>query len=262
VGSRTWLIILTLLSCAACSGTNAGDTQASSAAVGCEPGSALQGATYDTSKSRFAFGSMPTKSVAGGMVRWVGTDGVVAINATGAELGIMNAGAPETNLADWSGDPAALQAHVSEYFAGMGVQTCQISSPDVLGGSDGSRTIDLARGIKGIPVSESNAYARFNTADQSTSEGFYWPTIPSDTVAAAQSLSARVADAASLAIYQALLPANAQGAGHVVIHHTSAFSTAEFRSEATYDVQLPGGSLGGGATASFDSQGNLVVSDW
>ena len=173
----------------------------------------------------------------------------------------MNAGAPETNLPDWSGDPAALQAHVSEYFVAMGVQACQISSPAVHGGS-GGRTIDLARGIKGIPVAESNAYARFNTADQSTSEGFYWPTIPSDTVAAAQSLSEKVADPASLAIYQALLPADAQGAGQVLIHHSSAFSTTGFRSAATYDVQLPGGSLGGGATASFDAQGNPVASDW
>jgi hypothetical protein len=195
------------------------------------------------------------------LVRWVGADGVVATNANGAELGIMNASAPETNLPDWSGDSAALQAHVSEYFAAMGVQACQILSPEVTSGS-GGESIDLARGIKGIPVSESIAYARFNTADQTTSEGFYWPTIPSDTVAAAQSLSARIADAAGLASYQALLPADAQATGQVVIHHTSAFSMTAFRSAGTYDVELSGGTLGAGPTASFDEQGNPVASDW
>jgi hypothetical protein len=251
-----------LLSCAACSGTSHdNDAQASSAALGCEPGSALQGGAYDISKSRFAFGSTPTKTEGGGSVRWVGADGVVATNANGAELGIMNASAPETNLPDWSGDPVALQAHVSEYFVAMGVQPCQLLPPNVNGGS-GGRTIELARGLGGIPVSESNAYARFNSADQTTSEAFYWPSIPSDTVAAAQSLSARIADAAGLASYRALLPADAQAAGKVVIHHTSAFSTTAFRSAGTYDVQLPGGSLGEGATASFDEQGNPVASDW
>jgi len=262
VGILARLIIPILLSCAACSGTSHGnDAQASSAALGCEPGSALQGGAYDISKSRFAFGSTPTSAESGGLVRWVGVHGVVAINANGAELGVMNASAPETDLPDWSGDLVALQAHVSEYFGAMGVQACQILSPEVTSGSGGT-SIDLARGINGIPVSESNAYAHFNTADQTTSEGFYWPTVPSDTVAAAQSLSARVADAAGLASYQALLPADAQSTGQVVIHHTSAFSMTPFRSAATYDVQLPGGSLGGGATASFDEQGNPVASDW
>ena len=79
---------------------------------------------------------------------------------------------------------------------------------------------------------------------------------------AAEALSARLADPAALANYQAQLPAEAQGAGRVVIHRTNSFSMAAFRSAATYDADETGGSLGRGPTVSFDEQGMAVASDW
>ncbi len=248
-------------SCAACSGASDGNAQGSSAAVGCEQGAALQGGTYDIAKSRFAFGSTPMQETSPTLVRWVGEHGVVGINANGGELGLMNAGAPETNLPDFSNDRAALQSHVADYFGSMGVQACQIANPDVVSGSGGTAIV-LKRGINGIPVVESNASAHFNNADQTTDESFYWPTIPADTVAAAEALSTRIADPATLAAYQAQLPAEAQGTGRVVIHHTNAFSMAALRTAATYDVEEAGGSLGAGPTVSFDAQGMPVASDW
>jgi hypothetical protein len=253
------LIVSAGLGCVACGSSD--DSRQAASALGCEQGEALQGGTYDVAKSRFAWGSVPVQEQDPTFMRWVGVDGVVAINANGAELGILNAGAPEANLPDFSNDVAASQTHVGDYFASMSVQACQTSSSDVDAGS-GGRVIALARSIDGIPVAESNAFARFNDANQTTSEGFYWPTIPAETVDAAEALSVRDADPAGLASYQALLPAEAQGTGRVVIHHTSSSSTAAFRSAATYDVQESGGSLGAGPTVSFDVQGVPVASDW
>ena len=246
-----------LVTCAACGGVTSSAVPSSAAeesVQSCQVGHTLTGASYDLAKSRFAFGSVPARDDANGLVRWVGAHGVVAIEASGGELGIMNAGAPEVSLPDWSDDPVALQAHVTAYFAEMGVASCQMSS-SVNGGSDG-RTISLQRSVDGIPVVESIGFAHMNNADQSTSEGFYWPTIESDTVAAARALRDRLADPTALAAYRAKLPAEAQGNGQVVIHHSDQTSSGAFQSSATYDVQESGGELGLGSSVSFDGDGN------
>jgi hypothetical protein len=236
----------------------AGD--ASGDLTSCQPGHDLAGAQYDVTKSHFAFGGPPVRDDQNGFVRWVGPDGVVAIETTGAEMGIMNGGAAETNLPDWSNDPAALGAHVRDYFLSFGVAGCQMPETQVQGGSGGS-TIGIAHLVDGILVAESLAYARFNNNEQTTSEGFYWPTVPAAVVDAARALHARLADPTMAAAYKALLPAADQGDGEVVIHHTSSSSTAAFASAATYDVSETG-LLGFGRTASFDAMGHDVTTSW
>jgi hypothetical protein len=250
------------LACIGCGTGSPLDPSATSAVVtGCEVGAPLAGAAYDITKSRFAFGSTPTRDDANGFVRWVGVDGVVGIEQSGGELGILNAGAPEASLPDWSDDPAALASHVTAYFVALGVSPCQIGVASVNGGSDG-RTIALVRTVDGINVAESLAYARLDDQDQSTSEGFYWPTIPADVVASARAFHAKLGDPAELAAYKAKLPADAQGDGLVNLHHTSSSSTSPFTAAATYDVEPPPGPLGRGSTLSFDAEGNPVSSGW
>jgi hypothetical protein len=234
---------------------------ASGVVTGCEVGAPLAGAAYDITKSRFAFGSTPSEDDANGFVRWVGVDGVVAIEQSGAESGSLNGGAPEASLPDWSGDPAALTAHVTAYFVTLGVSACQIGSAGVHSGSDGS-TIVLVRSVDAISVAESIAYARMDSQDQSTSEAFYWPTIPAEVVASARAFQATLADPTGLAAYKAKLPANAQGDGVVILHHTSSSSTSPFAAAATYDVEPPPGPLGLGSTLSFDADGNPVSASW
>jgi hypothetical protein len=173
----------------------------------------------------------------------------------------MNAGAPETSLPDWSDDPTALGAHVTAYFASFGVSACQVGGAPANGGSLG-RTILLVRSVDGINVGESVAYARLNSQDQSTSEGFYWPTIPADVVASARAFHAKLADPAELAAYKAKLPADAQGDGVVNLHHTSSSSTSPFAAAATYDVVPPAGPFGRSSTLSFDADGNPVSASW
>jgi hypothetical protein len=72
-----------------------------------------------------------------------------------------------------------------------------------------------------------------------------------------------------LAAYKAKLPADAQGQGQVLIHHTSAGSSSPFHAAVTYDVvqteppsDSGGISLGGEADLSFDPNGNPVTTAW
>lgn len=263
----------------------AGDPGASGsgdAAESCSGSAPLSGATYDISKSRFAFGSSPSAENDGSFVRWIGSDGVVGISSDGSELGIMNAGAPETNLPDWSADPSKLSAHAIDYWVSMGVATCQIANANIDGSGSGGGSIDggftlvagpstvvLSRGVGGVPVAESLAVARFDVNDQTTDEAFYWPAIPAAVVSSAVTFKNELADPSALAAYKAKLPADAQGQGQVVIHHTSAGSSSPFQSAATYDVvqSLPpddGGGLvfGGEEDLSFDPDANPVTTAW
>jgi hypothetical protein len=218
--------------------------------VDCSPGAPLVGAPYDLGKSRFAFGSTPVRDDAFGFVRWVGVHGVVAIAPSGGEMGVMNGDAPETRLPAWSNDPSAHVQHVTDYFVAMGALTCQISMS----------TVGLARSVDGIPVVESIAFARFNSDDQSISEGFYWPEIGADVIDAARALRDRLVIDGGLAAYKAKLPANAQGDGQVVIHHTGSSSSAAFRAAASYDVRQQGAEFGRGL--SFDADGNPMSASW
>jgi hypothetical protein len=233
---------------------NAGPAEAGASdttPVVCLGDGGLPGATYDITKSKFAFGSAPTlDDVGGGFVRWVGSDGALGIWASGAELGVMNAGAPESNLPDWSSDPAASAAHVLAYFESMGVEACQVpgSGATYFGSGTGTAdggltsftsngsTAELERGYSGIRINESIAFAHFESADQTTSESLYWPAIPADVVSAAIAFQATLATQAGLAAYKALLPPDAQGDGQVVIHHSSSGSQGPFAARVTYDV--------------------------
>jgi hypothetical protein len=243
------------------------------AAGACATGAPLSGAAYDVSRSRFAFGGTPTKETSGSFVRWVGRQGAVAIFADGSEIGSMNAGAPASDLGDWSADPTALAAHTRDYWVGMGAASCQIAGSSsvstAMGGgsadggittvSPGATTIILVRGVEGIRISESLAAARFDVDDQTTDESFYWPAIPADVVSAAVAFRDRLADAASLAAYKAKLPANARGDGEVVIHHTSASSSSPFRAAAVYETTTAGDFP---ANLEFDENGNPVDTGW
>jgi hypothetical protein len=227
----------------------------------CEPGAELTGASYDVAKSRFAFGSTPVVQPEVNLTRWVGADGALAIFSNGDEGAGLNGGAPESVLPSWSNDPAALGQHVREYFISMGVAPCQIAAPQVMGGTSGIG-ISLERSVDGIFVGESLAFADFDVDDQTTDEGFYWPTIGADVVSAARAFRDRLADPAGLAAYQALLPAEAQGPGRVLIRHTEGVSTmTPFLAAAVYDVFEPN-PAGKGSNHDFDAEGHEVTQLW
>jgi hypothetical protein len=250
-----------------------GTTDSDDPADACSAESGLAGVPYDVSKSKFAFGGTtpPVAQDAGSVVRYTGPDGVVAVSTNGSELASLDGGALESSLGGWSSDVAALTAHVEQYWEAMGVPACEVLRTDLTSGgsSSGSTsggpttfipspdTIGLVRGIRGIVVAESLAFAQFDADDQTTSEGFYWPEIPADVVSAALALDTQLASPAGLAAYKAKLPASAQGDGAVVIHHSQSFSTAAFQAVATYDVAPT--PLGENAALSFDANGNPVT---
>jgi hypothetical protein len=259
------------------------DTSGSGASgAACSSNSPLLGASYDIAKSRFAFGSMPSAQDAGGLERWVGSDGVVAIWSDGSVLGSMNAGALETDLPDWSMDSSKLAEHTLDYWLSMGVASCQIANHgffesvstggSINGGSTvttSSLTVALSRGITGVPVVGSLAVARFNINDQTTQEAFYWPEIPADVVSTAVTWNNQLADPNALASYKTKLPGDAQGQGRIAIHHTSAGSSSAFQTAATYDVlqTAPSPANDGGiafqpAEFSFDQNGNRATTFW
>lgn len=206
--------------------------------------------TYDITKSRFAFGGTPTKSEMNGLIRWVGPQGALTISP----LGDVNASANGGSGTDWSPDPTALTAHVRAYLVSLGIADCQIAKEQVNGGS-GGRTILLARAVDGISVVDSTAGARMNTDDKSTYEIVRWPTVPSATIAGAQTFRDQLSDPTALATYRMKLPSNAQGEGTVVIHHTVRF-TNPMRFDVTWDVNT------GFAVESFDTNGAKLSGVW
>jgi hypothetical protein len=233
----------------------------------CASGYPLADATYSIAKSRFAFGSTPVPVDAGPLVRWTGSDGVVAIWDDGSEQALLDANALAMGLSGWRGDAEALDTYVIEYFESMGVEPCQIAGVGEAGGQygiipatgDGGTfvavlpvTVELERGVSGVRVVESLAAAEFDSNDQTTHETFYWPEIPADIVTEALAFQAQLAAPGGLTAYQAKLPGDAQG-GSVVIHHTVAATGHPFIAVAVYDI---------GNDLFFDRNGNSVTATW
>ena len=76
-----------------CAREHAAAPAASGDVAGCEVGAPLAGAAYDITKSRFAFGSTPSKDDADGFVRWVGVDDLAGHDV----LDSQHVGSPKNN---------------------------------------------------------------------------------------------------------------------------------------------------------------------
>ncbi len=215
------------------------------------------------------------KTVAGDITHWTGPDGALAIFSNGSAEGVLDANAPENNIASLSGPEAMLTAYVLDYYEAMGVASCQVATSRIVswsGGGAGSTmgdggatvisgavTLGVMRGVAGIPVVESMAQADFDVDDQTTFETFYWPEIATDVAMAAATFQATLADPQSLTAYKAMLPRNAQGDGQVAIHHSSSLSAGPFQAVATYDVLITGDAGEENPNLSFDPNGQPVA---
>jgi hypothetical protein len=237
---------------------------ASGAALGCSDASATapcsselarQGISYDIQKSRFAFGGTPTMmTLSSHAVRWQGPNGSLLIQTYDAAPEIfaqLLPYAPQASLPAATTDIPTAEAYLRDYIETMGVPACQII------GVPGSHDPIVQRVIVGIGVPDSTAMATFDVDYQTTSENLYWPEIPEDAVAAAQAFQSALASPSALAAFKSKLPSDAQGRGHVVIHHSSPAGVLEgpFAAVVTYDVRSPHGT----ELYSFDSNANLVT---
>jgi hypothetical protein len=140
-----------------------------------------------------------------------------------------------------SAQPGAAVASVGQNTTGAG---CTPNGPLLGGPTDGGRgttfvgpaSVYLGRGFDGVPVKDSFAWATFDADNQTTAESFYWPEIPGDVMSAAVALKNQLAGPAALAAYKAKLPADAQGDGGVIIHHSSMGWSGAFQAAAVFDV--------------------------
>ena len=245
-------LLLTMPLFLGCSSADHGAAVASAgqtpSTAGCSLNGPLLGGSYDVTKSRFAFGTQPMSTKVNGGVHWVGSDGALLINTNGSEGASLDANAPENSLPGWSSDASSLTAHVVDYWETMGVEGCQVANTSIgqsVGGGGptdggtvtmfvGPASVYLGRGFDGVPVQDSFASATFDVDDQTTAESFYWPEIPAGVASAAVALKNQLADPTVLAAYKAKLPADAQGDGHVVIHHSSMGWFGAFQAAALY----------------------------
>jgi hypothetical protein len=156
---------------------------------------------------------------------------------------------------------------VKEYFIGMGISDCQIVGTQILASStsgtgiDASyqRSVDCLRGIDGdIPIAESTALARINDEDRTNVETFFWPTLPASILILARAFKAETQDPTKLAAYKAKLPADAQGEGRVVIHHSTTWNMdpTKFVAFVSWDT------VQGSTPVSFNTDGAPVPQGW
>jgi hypothetical protein len=266
---RTAVALLGLLGAACTSDSDPGTVAPADGGDGgnasptCWSGQDLPGASYDLSKSRFAFGSTPVREDADGLVRWVGSQGVIAIAANGSVGALSTGGSPALDRPSFSLDADVVTAHLRAYFKAMGVPDCQVQDVGISSGSSGpvvgafvATILDaaLVRGIDGIVIAESQAWADFTVDDQTTYEGFFWPAIPASVVSGAIAFRDQLKDPQQLADYKAKLPAGAQGDGIVAIHHSPPFSSsATVKAIVTYDTGI------GPSPVSFDTSGTQIA---
>jgi hypothetical protein len=255
----------------ACSASSPATTTAD-AAASCTVDGALPGVAYDVSKSRFSFGGTPVKTVTSSITHYTGPQGELGIFSNGEALASLDATAIDGTIAPLSGTAAMLQAYSQQYFGTMGLPSCQVASEAGVtssvsaSGDDASETVTpgatsviLRRTLGTIPVVESLALADFDVDYATTSEDFYWPKIPASVVETATSLQAKLATPQGLAAYKAKLPSDAQGTGHVAIHHSGGSESAGFVAIATYDLDaLPPSAPQDEDPPSFDANGKLV----
>jgi hypothetical protein len=224
--------------------------------------------TFSTTKFQTGNG-VSTVLEPGGLTKWVGANGIFAIDDIGAASGIMSAGVPFT---PYAGGIAAHEALVKSYFLGAGLPEDQVGvmHTNVTASGDGfpgdpeipkqfAFSSIVTRAVQGIPVDESHAWARLDVDGNVVAEGVYWPPIDASVVADALTLSTTLAAPTSAAGYLATLPlpSSVSGGGTLRIHHSSQFVRGNFTSVACFDVWNPSEG-GGGWMRHFDKTGTEI----
>lgn len=215
---------------------------------------------HTASVSRFAVGRTNEYRTEFGMQRVVGSMGVFAINEkTGMTLGIPNATAPTRARPPFSQDAARHNDEVRAYFLKAGLPPSQIArvSEQVAmqgGGRDTGEEFNpslaqvdayfstvFRQAPNGVPLPDSYAWARINLDGDVVMESVYWPEIPAQVLANAETLRATLEDATKRAAFINKLPHDADSepaAGQVAIRHTSGSWDGAFEVRASYDVRV------------------------
>jgi hypothetical protein len=236
----------------------------------------IVGYQHTFANSLFKPGANQTATSDSGFEKLAGTDGVFAVDSVnGAVLAIPNSGAPEALRPRFPGSGDDHNAKVKQYFLQAGLPADQIGSVETHAMMQGGRSATgvqapdtlvayysvISRVIKGVPVSESVAWARFNADGDVVEESVYWPPLPSSVVTDAQNVQAALDASASGGAMLQTIESNHSGFGNmkgrIVIHHgLSAYRGPAFAA-VTYDSQ--GGASRRRTTRHFDQNGRDVT---
>lgn len=202
--------------------------------------------------SRFIVGANSSSVSEFGFIKVVGSEGTFAVDASnGAVIAIPNARSTEQQKAIWyTLGPDKHNQQVLDYFVSAGIPQDQIggvqatTSLNASGGADDSSPAQpkiagwqsvLERVIGGVPVIDSDVWARLNDQGQVISEWVYWPPISAKAIDEATKLRAKLSQEKDRAAFLSRLPPNLPP-GNVVIHHSSATTGGPFEVFASYDV--------------------------
>lgn len=227
--------------------------------------------------SRFALGPVMSEADENGYHKWIGTDGVFAIdNLNSASAGVPNGNSSIFAKKRFSLSGNAHGALVRDYFVANGLPPDQIGLVQNLSQVEGGGPVEsaasaeqklkayytvLTRQVAGVPAPDSHAWAAVTESGEVIAEAVHWPPIPKESVARALAFASNMASMQYRADYLSRLSPSAQ-TGMVVIRHGTrldrgpAFATVVWE----YNVPIIGPK---GATSSvqvhFDESGQPVT---
>jgi len=214
------------------------------------PGGAT-GYQHGLEGSRFALGDHVRRTAELRFNKYVGNEGTFGIDITnGSVLALPKANAKSLQLPPYGHTSQEHDTFVKDYFVSLGIPPDQIASvhtammleahgttgdakspqPKIVAYYSG-----LDRAVDGIPVPDSFAWARVNSAGQVVAEAVYWPAISPNVLSDARKLKDVLSDPQRQQAYDAKLPAGFDNRD-VAIHHSSATVESDFRELAAIDV--------------------------
>jgi hypothetical protein len=227
----------------------------------------VPGYVHDLSRSHFRIGQNVSLEVATPIQRWHGTLGTFGIDTT-TNMVYASLDA-QTSTGPYILDEATHATRVEAYFVGAGLPADQVGNIEAtymsgaMGGSvlasdvtpqlESINTI-LRRRVSGVPVIESEAWAKMTTAGDVDMEYVFWPPIDQSIVTQAVAFASAMSDPGAHSTFIAKLPGGVAYADvGVVIHHTSPAVHAAPVAYVAYDAVVDAGH--GAAARHFDVNG-------
>ena len=248
---RITILLFTAVALAACGSTQTSRTPPVGPIAASAGG--VAGYQHGFSGSRLDLGGSVRRVEEHGYMREVGREATLAVNLkNGSAFGVPNADSRSQRSGPYRASPEAHEAFVRDYFVGLGLPAEQIlrvrtlTQLEVQGRVDESRPVPpvisayysvLDRGVQGISVPDSFAWARVNAEGKVVAEGVYWPMLPPAVVAGALKLRDAVADPQRQAALEAKIPLAIRDHG-VAIRHSSAYVEMPFEAFPSYDVAV------------------------
>ncbi len=215
---------------------------------------AVPGYQHTLAKSLFDVGPGQAVDNSLGFERTTGAYGIFARRpTTGFVTALPNTNAPSRTKPALTNVGAVHNQQVLSYFLAAGLPADQVdrvnahatmhqagTREQILGGTAPKPVFDwyssvVSRSIAGVRVSDSFAWARFNSGGAVVSEAVFWPDIPVSAVNEAHAFQAFV----TASSWKGVLPADV-AEPVVVIHHTSASYDGPFVARASIDSSTPG----------------------